>query len=174
MRSAISEDSAPRSLRPVDLARDVGLSVTQIRTYERLGVLPPAERSRSGRRVYDARHLQALRAARAAMAGYGWEMAVEILAAVHRGELARARSLVDEAHGALAMLRATGYRFPLIAQILGELAAGNPEQAQRALEHRLIHLDEASANCLAASPRSTTTCVPMRHPPGPRVTASTL
>jgi hypothetical protein len=51
----------------------------------------------------------------------------------------------------IALLRAAGYRFPLIAQALDELAAGNPEQVRRALESRLAHLDEASANCLAAS-----------------------
>jgi DNA-binding transcriptional MerR regulator len=220
----------------VDLARDAGLSVSQIRTYERLGVLPPAERTPSGHRRYGPRHLHALRTARAAMAGYGWQSAVAVLAAVHRGEPARARSLADEAHAALAakrartreamaavdavlataetaargprprrpeslrigdaarragvrvsalrfweeqglltpgrepgtgyrrydaresakvtliaLLRAAGYRFPLITRILDELAAGNPEQVRRALESRLAHLDEASADCLAAS-----------------------
>lgn len=229
----------PRPLRPVDLARDAGLSVSQIRNYERLEVLPPAERTPSGHRRYSPRHLHALRTARAAMAGYGWQAAVAVLAAVHRGEPAHARSLVDEAHAALAaqrartrevmtavnaalaaaesgisgsrgrrpghsgelrigdaarragvrvsalrfweeqglltparehgtsyrtydaselakatliaLLRTAGYRFPLIAQALDELAAGNPERVRRALEGRLTHLDEASANCLAAS-----------------------
>jgi DNA-binding transcriptional MerR regulator len=51
----------------------------------------------------------------------------------------------------IALLRTTGYRFPLIAQILDEFAAGNPEQVRRALESRLTHLDEVSADCLAAS-----------------------
>ena len=51
----------------------------------------------------------------------------------------------------IALLRATGYRFGVIAQILDELAAGNPEQMRRALESRLTHLDEVSAGCLAAS-----------------------
>jgi DNA-binding transcriptional MerR regulator len=227
------EESA---LRPVDLARDAGLSVTQIRTYERLGVLPPAERTPSGHRHYGPRHLHALRTARAAMAGYGWQTAVKVLAAVHRGDLARARGLVDDAHGALAaqrartreamtavdaalaaagaeppgprgrrpealrisaaarragvrvsalrfweeqgllspdreagtgyrrydsgeiakvtliaLLRTVGYRFPLITSVLDELAAGRPEQVRHALAGRLTRLDEASADCLAAS-----------------------
>jgi DNA-binding transcriptional MerR regulator len=51
----------------------------------------------------------------------------------------------------IALLRSTGYRFPLTAQILDELAAGNPEQMRRALESRLTHLDEVSADRLAAS-----------------------
>nr|WP_016701425.1 MerR family DNA-binding transcriptional regulator [Actinoalloteichus caeruleus] len=35
-------------MRPVDLAREHGLSTQAIRNYEDAGVLPPAERSGSG------------------------------------------------------------------------------------------------------------------------------
>ncbi|OIV38067.1 hypothetical protein BIV57_07755 [Mangrovactinospora gilvigrisea] len=227
-------------MRPVDLARDAGLSVSQVRTYERLGILPPADRTPAGHRRYGPRHLHALRTARTAMAGYGWQTAADVLAAVHRGEPARARTLVDEAHGRLAaqrartreataavdaalaaarpdaaaergprgrraeplrigeaaaragvrvsalrfwedehrllapareagtgyrrydagelakvtliaLLRSVDYRFPMIAQVLEELAAGSPEQVRTALEARLTRLDESSAACLAAT-----------------------
>ena len=49
-------------MRPVDLAREHGLSAQAIRNYEDAGALPPAGRSPSGYRRYTALHAQAVRA----------------------------------------------------------------------------------------------------------------
>src|SRR5262245_59697876 len=48
-----------QTLRTIDLARAAGLSPQQVRNYEQWGVLPPAERSPHGYRLYEARHLRA-------------------------------------------------------------------------------------------------------------------
>jgi DNA-binding transcriptional MerR regulator len=86
------------ALRPVDLAREAGISPQQVRNYETLRVLPAAARTDSGRRVYGACHLLALRTARALMAGYGWQPAVDIMRAVHAGDMAAVVALVDARH----------------------------------------------------------------------------
>lgn len=92
--------------RPVDLARAVGLSATQIRTYEQVGFIPPAERSPSGYRRYDDVHLETLLLSRILIAGYGWEPALEIMRAVHARDMATVYQRVDAAHAALDRQRA--------------------------------------------------------------------
>lgn len=92
-------------MRPVDLAREAGISAQQVRNYEKLGVLPAAPRSASGRRAYDASHLLALRTARTLMAGYGWQPAVDIMRAVHAGDVAAVMALVDARHAQIDQRR---------------------------------------------------------------------
>ncbi len=88
-------------LRPVDLARAVGVSVQTVRKYEAWGFMPPAERSATGYRRYTHRHLHALEAARTMKAGYGWQSALSVLQAVHRGDLDSALTVVDSRHAQL-------------------------------------------------------------------------
>ena len=88
-------------LRPVDLARAVGVSVQTVRKYEAWGFLPAAERSASGYRRYTYRHLHALEAARTMIAGYGWQPALSVMQAVHRNDLEAALPVVDSRHAAL-------------------------------------------------------------------------
>jgi DNA-binding transcriptional MerR regulator len=88
-------------LRPADLARLAGLGVTQIRTYERLGFLPPAERGANGYRRYSPAHVEALRVARIVITGYGWQNALDVMRAVHLGDSAAVFALVNARHAAL-------------------------------------------------------------------------
>ena len=92
-------------MRPIDLARAVGVSPQTIRGYERVGFLPPSERTPTGQRRYGPRHAQAIQAARAMIAGYGWERALEIMRAAHQGDQAGMLALVDARHAALARQR---------------------------------------------------------------------
>lgn len=87
--------------RPIDLARAVGLSPSQIRNYEREGFLPPAHRTDHGYRWFDDDHLTALRTARIMIEGYGWQRARDALAAVHGGDPAAALAVTDERHASL-------------------------------------------------------------------------
>ena len=66
-------------MRPVDLAREHGLSAQAIRNYDAAGVLPATERSETGYRRYTPLHAQALRAFLALRRGHGHQQAMEIL-----------------------------------------------------------------------------------------------
>jgi DNA-binding transcriptional MerR regulator len=88
-------------LRTAELARAAGISVQQVRNYEAWGILPAATRSASGYRQYTQRHLHALRTARTLMAGYGWEPARQLMAALHKGDEATVFAAVDARHAEL-------------------------------------------------------------------------
>ncbi|MER5391535.1 MerR family transcriptional regulator [Saccharopolyspora sp. NPDC002686] len=94
-------------MRPIDLAREHGLSAQAIRNYEDAGVFPPTERSETGYRRYTALHAQALRAFLALRAGHGHQQAVEIMRATNRGDTESAYRLIDSAHVALLTERDT-------------------------------------------------------------------
>ncbi len=98
----------PDAWRPIDLGRAAGISAQTVRTYEAVGFLPPAGRTPTGYRRYGPRHLQALLAARAMIAGYGWQEALGIMRLVHQGDLAAAVAAVDACHAALHQQRCDG------------------------------------------------------------------
>jgi DNA-binding transcriptional MerR regulator len=88
-------------LRPVDLARQHGLSTQAIRNYEAAGILPGAERSPHGYRAYTALHAQALHAFLALVPGHGHQTATLIMQAVNQGTTQEALRLIDESHAQL-------------------------------------------------------------------------
>jgi DNA-binding transcriptional MerR regulator len=96
-----------RRLRPVDLAREVGLSAQAVRTYERDGVLPAAGRTVGGHRAYTDAHRRALRAFVALVPAHGHAAARGIVRAATAGEVDRALRLVDDGHDRLRRDRAT-------------------------------------------------------------------
>jgi DNA-binding transcriptional MerR regulator len=85
-------------LRPVDLAREHGLSTQAIRNYEDAGILPAAVRTSTGYRTYTPLHARALRAFLALIPGHGHQTATAIMRAVIDGDTATALRLVDESH----------------------------------------------------------------------------
>ncbi|MET7757447.1 TioE family transcriptional regulator [Streptomyces sp. NPDC005389] len=90
-----------RRLRPVDLAREHGLSTQAIRNYEEAGALPAADRTPSGYRSYTPLHVAALRAFLALLPGHGHRTATAIMRAVNEGAVEEAFRLVDESHALL-------------------------------------------------------------------------
>ncbi|MFI6761483.1 TioE family transcriptional regulator [Micromonospora sp. NPDC050417] len=82
----------------MDLARGHGLSTQAIRNYEQAGILPGAERTRSGYRTYTPLHAQALRAFLALVPGHGHQTATSIMQAINRDATEDALRLVDESH----------------------------------------------------------------------------
>ncbi|MFE5853609.1 MerR family transcriptional regulator [Streptomyces sp. NPDC056500] len=96
-----------RGLRPVDLAREHGLSTQAVRNYEDEGILPPAERTAHGYRIYTRLHAQALRTFIALIPGHGHQQAAQILRELNDGDLDAALTLVDDTHGQLRQDRAT-------------------------------------------------------------------
>ncbi|MFI8523674.1 MerR family DNA-binding transcriptional regulator [Promicromonospora sukumoe] len=94
-------------LRPVDLAREHGLSTQAVRNYEDAGILPAAARTPAGYRAYTARHARALRAFLALVPGHGHQGAAAILRAVHDGAVGEAFRLIDASHAELLEDRGT-------------------------------------------------------------------
>ena len=85
-------------LRPIDLAREHGLSTQAVRNYEDAGILPAAVRTPSGYRTYTPLHARALRAFLALLPGHGHQTATAIMRAVNDDDTAGALRLVDESH----------------------------------------------------------------------------
>jgi DNA-binding transcriptional MerR regulator len=94
-------------LRPADLAREHGISTQAVRNYEQDGFLPPAERTRSGYRIYTEAHAAALRAFLALVPAYGHATAGRIMNAVHDGDLDGALRVIDRGHARLLRDRET-------------------------------------------------------------------
>ncbi|TCK25955.1 MerR family transcriptional regulator [Pseudonocardia endophytica] len=92
------QPSTGGTLRPIDLAREHGLSTQAVRNYEDAGVLPAAGRRPSGYRSYTDRHAAALRAFLALVAGHGHAAARAIMAAAVEGRIGDALELVDRGH----------------------------------------------------------------------------
>ncbi|WP_327590839.1 TioE family transcriptional regulator [Nonomuraea sp. NBC_00507] len=88
-------------LRPVDLAREHGLSTQAIRNYEQAGILPGAGRTPHGYRTYTVRHAQALRAFLALVPAHGHQTATSIMQAVNRDAVEDALKIIDESHAQL-------------------------------------------------------------------------
>lgn len=91
----------PRRLRPVDIAREAGISVQQVRNYVDLGVLPPVARTETGYRVFTPDHGAAVVAVRRLAAGHGWARTRQIMRAVQAGDLDAALAAVDAGHAEL-------------------------------------------------------------------------
>jgi DNA-binding transcriptional MerR regulator len=92
-------------LRTVEVARESGYSVQQVRDLERLGVIPPAARSKNGYRSYTPLHVQALRAYRGLACAVGPVAARRMLAELRTETIATAASAINAVHVPLARER---------------------------------------------------------------------
>ncbi|WP_454856077.1 TioE family transcriptional regulator [Promicromonospora soli] len=111
-------------LRPVDLAREHGLSTQAVRNYEEAGILPPAARTPTGYRTYTPRHARALRAFVSLIPGHGHQTAAAIMRALHDGAEADAFGLIDESHAQLLDDRRT---LRAVERALRDLDPARPE-----------------------------------------------
>ncbi|MGB7239893.1 MAG: TioE family transcriptional regulator [Rhodococcus sp. (in: high G+C Gram-positive bacteria)] len=87
-----------RRLRPIDLAREHGLSTQAIRNYEAAGILPQAERTSSGYRTYTTVHAHSVRAFLALIPGHGHQRSTSIMRAVNVDATDEALQLIDRSH----------------------------------------------------------------------------
>ncbi|MEV5642872.1 MerR family transcriptional regulator [Streptomyces flaveolus] len=92
-------------LRTIEVARESGYSVQQVRDLERLGVIPPAARSKNGYRSYTPLHVQALRAYRGLACAVGPVAARQMLAELRTETMATAASAINAVHVRLARER---------------------------------------------------------------------
>ncbi|MCF4120924.1 MerR family transcriptional regulator [Antribacter sp. KLBMP9083] len=97
-------------LRSIDVARESGYSVQQVRDLERLRVIPPATRSAKGYRRFAAIHVQALRGYRGLAQATGPVVARRVLAELRSGTIAQAAAAISEVHAGLGRERAQALR----------------------------------------------------------------
>jgi DNA-binding transcriptional MerR regulator len=116
-------------LRPVDLAREHGLSTQAVRNYEEAGILPRAERTPYGYRVYTRLHAQALRTFAALVPAHGHQTATAIMRAVNQASVDKALTLIDESHAQLLEDRQTLSAVEKALQDLARPAPPDPPQS---------------------------------------------
>jgi DNA-binding transcriptional MerR regulator len=113
-----------KRLRPVDLAREHGLSAQAVRNYEEQGIVPAAERTPSGYRAYTPLHARALRAFVALVPAHGHRTATDIMRAVNAGDIYCALTVLDESHAQLLQDRKT---LAAVEKALRDLASSEPQ-----------------------------------------------
>jgi DNA-binding transcriptional MerR regulator len=113
-----------RRLRPVDLAREHGLSTQAVRNYEEEGILPAAGRTPNGYRVYTPLHARALRAFVALVPAHGHRTAADVMRAANAGDVDAALALLDESHAQLLRDRKT---LAAVEKSLRDLASSAPQ-----------------------------------------------
>lgn len=92
-------------LRTVDVARESGYSVQQVRDLERLGVIPTATRSDNGYRAYAPVHVRALRAYRGLAGAVGPVAARQLMADLWTRTVTEAAAAINAVHVGLARER---------------------------------------------------------------------
>ncbi|AZM51639.1 MerR family transcriptional regulator [Streptomyces sp. WAC 01529] len=87
-----------KHLRPVDLAREHGISTQAVRNYEQDGCIPAADRTASGYRVYTEAHAAALRAYLALVPAHGYAVSGQIMRGLNTGSVDAALTAIDRGH----------------------------------------------------------------------------
>ena len=113
-----------KRLRPVDLAREHGLSAQAVRNYEEEGILPVTERTSYGYRVYTPLHAQALRTFVALVPAHGHQTGADIMRAVNTDDIETALSVLDRSHAELLQDRKT---LAAVDTALRDLASSEPQ-----------------------------------------------
>ncbi|MBU3075823.1 MerR family transcriptional regulator [Clostridium estertheticum] len=96
-------------LRPIDIARKLGISTSTLKAYERKGVVPAVPRTKSQYRYYTEEHLAYFVCVREMLVGFRLEYISEILKKVMTGE-------IDYALWMMVQAQAKLYQEKLIAE----------------------------------------------------------
>ena len=127
-------------LRTHDLAQAGHISVQQVRNYEASGLIPKAQRSPKGYRLYTQQHLAALKTVKSLVPGYGWPRTSAIMQALNCGDLPTALAIIDECHAELARKR---LQMEQTLSALRLFAAGSSSQP-RSLPPQQIRVGDAA------------------------------
>lgn len=99
------------AIRPIDIARALGVSATTLRTYEDMGLAPRARRTAAGYRVYTEEHAAYFACVREMLPAFSLSFLRRVLAKVQAGDAAGAFWLLNEAQAALWSDRQAARRF---------------------------------------------------------------
>jgi DNA-binding transcriptional MerR regulator len=89
------------SIRPVDIARKLGISTTTLRKYEEFGLVPPVPRSAAGYRMYTHEHLAYFACARDMLPAFSTSEILKIFRPVMVKEIDMALWMANKAQSDL-------------------------------------------------------------------------
>lgn len=89
------------SVRPIDIARKLGISTTTLRKYEERGLIPPVSRSGAGYRIYTEEHIAYFVCVREMLPGFNTTIISEVLKQVMAHKIASAYWIVNKAQADL-------------------------------------------------------------------------
>ncbi len=120
-------------MRPVQLAREHGISTQAVRNYEDAGLIPQARRTAAGHRVYTETHAAALRTYLSLIPAYGYSAAGQIMTAVNHCRIDQAMEAIDHGHALLLRDRSTLRMVEsALAQLNKESAGSDSSKQHRA------------------------------------------
>ena len=89
------------TMRPKKMAAKFMISASTIRNYEAKGLIPPAERSSNGYRIYTDQHAAYLSCIQAIAPAFGMEVTAEVLRCIHQDKPQDAMWIIREKEVAL-------------------------------------------------------------------------
>lgn len=89
------------AIRPIDIARKLGISTTTLRKYEAWELVPPVSRTASGYRVYTEEHVAYFACIRAMLPGFTLKQIAAILKEVMAQQTDTARWMATKAQADL-------------------------------------------------------------------------
>ena len=128
-------------LRPIEIARIVGVTPAMVRYYSWLGFLPPSERSKGGHHLYTQQHVQAAKASHALVQVFGWQKALPVMQLIHRGELDEALALIDARHAEIDRERR---KIDAALGAMHTLLESMPASSGRPRQRKLLRVGEAA------------------------------
>ncbi|AYB42989.1 MerR family transcriptional regulator [Paenibacillus lautus] len=88
-------------IRPIDIAKKLGVTTTALKHYEKWGIVPPAERAPNGYRLYTEEHAAYFECIRAMFPGFGVDVTKQVMKKLQERELDDALWIVSEVQSRL-------------------------------------------------------------------------
>lgn len=126
-----------------DLAKAASLSVQAIRNYEAWHILPAAERSAKGYRLYTLKHLQALHVTKNLIAGYGWRSAADIMQFIHASNFPAALAIIDACHAEIHRSRSEIEEALRILRTISSASQVEPDE-NMIVQRQAMYVNEAA------------------------------
>jgi DNA-binding transcriptional MerR regulator len=88
-------------VRPIEIAKKLGISTSALRHYESWGIVPKAERKENGYRFYSEEHVAYFECIRAMNSGFGMKLVREIMPLIQKKQITDALWKVSEVQAQL-------------------------------------------------------------------------
>jgi DNA-binding transcriptional MerR regulator len=129
------------AIRPIDIARKLGISTTTLRKYEEFDLVPPVSRSSSGYRVYTNEHIAYFICVKEMMAGFDLSQIAKILKEVMAKKTDIALWMANKAQADLQQEKKI---FEKIVSNLGCIGDQKVKQLILKTNHKLLTINDVS------------------------------